>query len=160
MVILFKFITVVVGPAVGQDEQNTFNTTTQPFLPPSYIIEADMDIVTPTCIMLTWELRPLTNMINGSRISTVKLWRIVLSTLPRRTERETVDELILPGSRSNITLGPFELGSAVLAEVYLQKFVTMDGQTREGGSSYPTTRLRSKELPSMCRSNTPCPQDH
>ena len=150
----------MVGPAVGQDEPNTFNTTTQPLPPPSYVIEADMDIVTPTCIMLTWELRPYTNMINGSRIATVKLWRIVLSARSRRTEREVVDELILPGSRSNITLGPFDLGSAVWAEVYLQKFITTDGQTRGGGSSYPATRLRSKELPSMCRSNTPCPQAH
>ena len=137
-------------PAVGLDTV----TTVQPFLPPAYITEADIDIVTPTCIILTWEVRPNTNIVNVSRIATVKLWRIVLNVASNAQRMEMVDQLILPGSRSNITLGPFALGSAIRAEVYLQKFVTADGRTLEGESSFegrpdPTIGLCSVDLPSM-----------
>ena len=138
----------MVGPAVGPD------TTVQPFLRPAYTIGADIDRVTPTCVILSWELRPNTSVINGSRVATVKLWRIVLNVLTR-TERVDDFELILAGSRSNITLGPFELGSAIRAEVHLQKFVTSDGRTLEGESSFEgrpdPTRIGmcSVELPSM-----------
>ena len=137
----------MVGPAVGSD------TTVQPILPPAYTIEADIDKVTPTCIMLTWELRPNTSVINGSRVATVKLWRIVLNVLTQ-TERVDDFELILAGSRSNITLGPFALGSAIRAEVHLQKFVTTDGRTLGGERSFegrpdPTIGMCSVELPSM-----------
>jgi hypothetical protein len=143
-------------------------TTAQPLPPPSYSIEADIDIVAPTCILLSWNLRPhSTEVFNGSRITTIKSWRIVLNQLLPRREREMIDELILPGSRSNITLGPFTLGSTIRAEVYLQKFVTADGRTLEGESSFnekrpdPTIGVCSRGLPSMYNYNyTPHPQVH
>lgn len=149
--LIYYFNTVVVGQTVGPDTV----TTAQPLPPPSYSIEADIDIVTPTCILLSWELRPHSDVFNGSRVVTVKLWRIVLNQIQSRMERETIDELILPGSRSNITLGPFALGSTIRAEVYLQRFVTADGQTLEGESSFdrgrpdPTIGVCSRDLPSM-----------
>lgn len=136
---------VVVGSAVDPDTV----TTVQPFLPPPYTIEADIDTVTPTCIMLAWTLRPNTNISNSLRVDTVKLWRIELTVAPIE-QRDMVSELILPGSRSNITLGPFALGSYISTEVHLRKFVTADGRTLEGeSSSDPTIGVRSVELPSM-----------
>ena len=143
-------------PTVGPGTVNV--TTAQPLLPPSYSIDAGIDIVTPTCILLSWELRHHYEVVN---IVTVKLWRIVLNQLESRTERETVDELILPGSRSNITLGPFALGSAIRAEVYLHRFITADNRTLDGESSFYGGRpdsiigMCSRTLPSMYI-NTSC----
>ena len=139
-------------PTVGSGTVNV-TVTAQPLPPPSYSIDAGIDIITPTCILLTWELRPHSEVVN---IVTVKLWRIVLNQLQSRTEREIVDELILPGSRNNITLGPFALGLAIRAEVYLHRFITADGRTLDGESSFdggrpdPTIGVCSRELPSMC----------
>ena len=108
----------------------------QPFGPPRpYAIEADIDKVTPTCIMLTWKLRSKhVELSNVSRITTVNQWRIELNVTSSNKEMETVavDELIVAGSRSTITLGPFDLGASIQAGVHLHKFVTDDGQTLEG----------------------------
>ena len=163
-------LSFILAAVVGPDPV----TTAQPelSLPPSYIIEAGIDIITPTCIMLTWELNHPSNanIFNGSRVATVKLWRIVLNVQSydqqtersnnQRTERsvqsndrltEKIDELILAGSRTNITLGPFALGSAVRVEVHLQKYVGADGRTRDSSSEGRpdiTVGMCSKDLPS------------
>ena len=139
-------LAVVLGPEPGSA------ITTQP--PPAYTVETDFNIVTPTCIMLTWEQRPRMNVSNGSRIATVKLWRIVLNVVSNDQRTETVGELILAGSRSNITLGPFALGSVIWVEVHLHKYVTADGRTVEPerslnveGRPVPTIGLDLVQLP-------------
>lgn len=134
---------------------------TTPSTVPEYAVTTEVHAVTPTCLLVTWELfPPIDSDIyagNELRIARVKTWKIELNIndrhpRPRRNEPEatTTNEFYLTGSAANITVGPVPLGAFARARVRVKRYYKPDGRTKE---VYNIDGADNLELPSTCSSN-------
>ena len=137
------FTSVVIS---GIDTESPPGAITEPSPSPAYDIQVEIDAVTPTCISLTWELSPPVNSDayanNAFRIVSVKQWKIELVVEPM----EQKNDMFLAGSIRNITIGPFPLGSIIIAKVCVHRYIKPDGMTKDVNHISGSNTYR---LPSM-----------
>ena len=173
MLILAIYFTAVRGPETADPGPSTTVSlpevlhvpptraaeTTPPTIP-EYAVRTEVHAVTPTCLLVTWELfPPIDSDIyagNELRIARVKTWKIELNIndrhpRPRRNEPEaTTNEFYLTGSAANITVGPVPLGAFIRARVLVKRYYKPDGRTKE---VYNIDGSDGLELPSTCSNN-------